>query len=89
VEACKGGRGIAPTIHNLHLPTTNLTLVQKGALYLGIKIYNHLPAHIKSLSKDPKNFKLKLKSFLLEQTLYILEEFYQVTSKEFYPICAI
>jgi hypothetical protein len=75
--------------YNLHLQTTNLTLVQKGALHSGIKIYNHLPTYIKSLSKDPKNFKLKLKSFLLEQTLYSLEEFYQVTSKEFYPIYAM
>jgi hypothetical protein len=39
-----------------------------------------------SLSKDPEHFKLKLKSFLLEQSLYSLEEFYQVTSKEFYPM---
>jgi len=75
--------------HNLHLPTTNLTLIQKGVLHSGIKIYNHLPTHIKTLSKDPKHFKLKLKSFLLEQTLYSLEEFYQVTSKEFYPMCAM
>jgi len=45
--------------------------------------------HIKTLSKDPKHFKLKLKSFLLEQTLYSLEEFHQVTSQEFYPICAM
>jgi len=33
--------------YNLHLPTTNLTLVQKGVLYSGSKIYNHLPFHIK------------------------------------------
>ena len=72
-----------PYNHNLHFPTTNPTLVQRGVLYSGIKIYNHLPTHIKSLSKDPKQFKLKLKSFLLEQSLYSLEEFYQVTSKEF------
>jgi hypothetical protein len=54
--------------------------------YSGVKIYNHLPTHIKSLSKDPKHFKIKLKSFLLEQSLYSLEEFYQVPSKEFYPM---
>jgi hypothetical protein len=46
--------------HNLHFPTTNLTLVQKEVLYSGIKIYNHLPMHIKSLSKDPRHFKHKL-----------------------------
>ena len=39
---------------NLHLPTTNLTLVQKGVLYSGSKVYNHLPTHIKTLSNDLK-----------------------------------
>jgi hypothetical protein len=57
--------------------------------YHSIKIYNHLPTCIKSLSKDPKHFKLKLKSFLLEQSLYSLEEFYQITFKETYPMYAM
>ena len=61
--------------YNLHLPTTNLTLVQKEVLYSGSKIYNHLPFHIKTLSNDLKHFKSKLKSFLIEHTLYSLEEF--------------
>ena len=60
---------------NLHLPTTNLTLVQKGVLYSGSKIYNNLPPHIEGL----KYFKSKLKGFLIEHTLYRFEEFYQVT----------
>jgi hypothetical protein len=51
--------------HNLHFPTTNLTLVQKGVLYSGIQIYNHLSTHIKSLSKDPKHFKLKLRTIIV------------------------
>jgi len=62
--------------YKLHLPTTNLTLVQKGVLYSGSRIYNHLPLHIKILSNDLKHFKSKLKSFLIEHTLYSLEEFY-------------
>ena len=66
---------------NLHLPTTNLTLVQKGVLYSESKIYNNLPPHIKDHSEDLKYFKSKLKGFLIEHTLYSLEEFYQVTSK--------
>ena len=49
--------------YNLHLPTTNLTLVQKGVLYSGSKIFNNLPPHIKSLSDDFKHFKRKLKEF--------------------------
>jgi len=67
--------------HNLHPPTTNLKLVQKGVLYSGIKIFNPLPTNIKSFSKDPEHFKNKLKNFLLEHTLYSLNEYYQVTSK--------
>ena len=35
--------------HNLHLPSANLTVVQKGVLFSGSKIYNHLPLNIKML----------------------------------------
>jgi hypothetical protein len=42
---------------NLHLPSTNLTMVQKGVLYSGSNVYNHLPLNIKILSKDAKKFK--------------------------------
>jgi hypothetical protein len=66
---------------NLHLPLTNLSLVQKGALYSGIKVFNYLPSHIKSFSKDVKQFKHKLKNLLLEQSLYSIEEFYQMSFK--------
>jgi hypothetical protein len=66
--------------YNLHLPTTYTTLVQKGVLYSGSRIYNHLPLHIPILSNDLKYFKSKLKNFLIKHTLYSLEKFYQVTS---------
>jgi hypothetical protein len=42
---------------NLHLPYTNLTLVQKGVLYSGSKIYNHLPLNTEMLSTNAKQFK--------------------------------
>jgi len=45
--------------HNLHLPFTHLTLVQKGVLYSGSK-FTHLPLRIKAHSNDPKRFKTKL-----------------------------
>jgi len=41
--------------HNLHFPSTNLTLVQKGVLYSGSKIYNHLPLYIKCYPKMLSN----------------------------------
>jgi hypothetical protein len=47
--------------HDLHLPSTNLTLVQKGVLYTGSKMYNHLPFYIKNLSNNIKYFKSALK----------------------------
>ena len=65
--------------HNLHLPSTNLTLVQKGVLYSGSRIYNHLPAHIKNLSNDAKHFKSTLKNYLVEHTFYSLDEYYHST----------
>jgi hypothetical protein len=65
--------------HNLHLPSMNLTLVQKGVFYSGSKIYNHLPLNIKMLSKDAKQFKSTLRSYLIEHTFYSLDEYYQLT----------
>ena len=62
-----------------HVITTNLTLVQKGDLYSGSKIYNHLPLNIKVLSKGTKQFTSKLRSYLIEHTFYNLEEYYQLT----------
>ena len=38
----------------LYLPSTNLTLVQKGVLYSGSNIYYHLPLNIKMLCEDAK-----------------------------------
>ena len=36
---------------------------QKGVYYAGIKIFNNLPLHIKSLSQDINKFKKALKKF--------------------------
>jgi hypothetical protein len=63
--------------HNLHLPFTNLTLVQKGVLYFGSKIYNCLPVSIEAHSNDAKRFKTLLKNYLIEHAFYSLDEYYQ------------
>ena len=67
--------------YNLHLPSTNLTMVQKGVLYSGSKLFNNLPLEIKSLSGDVKHFKIKLKSLLIDHMLYSLDEYYQLTNE--------
>jgi len=50
---------------DLHLPTANLAIYQKGVYYSGIKIYNHVPTAIKDLSGDKNKFKLLLKKISL------------------------
>jgi hypothetical protein len=50
---------------NLHIPTSRMTVFQKGPYYSGIRAYNHLPSCIKSMSNEMKQFKIMLKMFLL------------------------
>ena len=48
--------------NNFHLPITNLTKYQKGAHYAGIKIFNHLPTHIKRAANEIQVFQSALNS---------------------------
>jgi hypothetical protein len=61
--------------NNLHYPTCNLTVFQKGVYYFGIKVSNSLPSSIRNLAHDVKHFKIILKIFLLLNSLYSLEEY--------------
>jgi hypothetical protein len=56
-------------------------IVQKGVLFLGNKIYNHLPLNIKLLSKDIKVFKSSLRIFLTENVFYSIDEYFNFTSQ--------
>jgi len=62
---------------NLHLPSTNITLVQKGVLYSGSRIYNCLPLTMKAHSNNAKRFKVTLKRYLIEHVFYSIDEYYQ------------
>ena len=66
---------------NFNLPSVNLTMVQRGVLYSGCKIFNNLPLQIRSHFEDLRFFKKKLKSFLIDQSLYSIVEYYQLTSE--------
>jgi hypothetical protein len=61
---------------DLHFPVVNLTVLQKGVWYYGIKLYNHLPSTLKQLSYDIPKFKLALKRFLATNSFYTVEECY-------------
>jgi hypothetical protein len=45
---------------------------------MGIKLYNTLPAFLKNESHNQVRFRSLLKKFLLEATLYSLEEYYNI-----------
>jgi len=59
---------------NLHPPVCNLTIFQKGVYLYGIKLFNHLPLKIKSLSNEIKLFKPALKMFLNLHSFYSIGE---------------
>jgi hypothetical protein len=64
---------------DLHLLSTHLTAVQRGVLYSGCRVFNNLPAQIKSHFNNLQNFKKMLKNYLIEHSLYSLEEYYHLT----------
>ena len=57
--------------NDLHLPQANLTIYQRGAQYLGIKIFNNLPLEIKIVADNQKKFKHEIKkNFMQSYLLY-------------------
>ena len=63
---------------DLHIQTANLTTFQKGPFYFVIKVFNHLPTSIKNTSHDihVNQFRSVLKSFLLINSFYSLQEYF-------------
>jgi hypothetical protein len=62
---------------NFHQPSSNLTVYQKGAYCMGIKIYNNLPPHIKEELYNPRKFKTYLLHSLHTHYFYFIEEYFQ------------
>jgi len=63
--------------NNLHLPTANLSKFNKGANISGMKVFNHLPQHIKALINNQTYFKSTLKMFLYHHSFYSVNEYYE------------
>jgi hypothetical protein len=61
---------------NLHYPHSSLTTHQKGPYYFGIKLFNHLPWHIKELVHDNKQLRKVLRVFLHTKSFYTIEEYF-------------
>jgi hypothetical protein len=64
--------------NNLYLPTSTLTLYQKGVYFTGIKLFNNLPLEIKEIVGIPKQFRISLRKYLITYCFYDLEEYYIV-----------
>jgi hypothetical protein len=62
------------TRHNLdfHLPTTHLSIVQRGVMYSSCRIFNSLPTHFKIHVDNPRHFKKITKKYLMEHSFYRL-----------------
>jgi hypothetical protein len=60
---------------NLHLPTSNLSVYQKGKYYSGIRVFNSLPSQIKEVSHNRNQIKHVLKKFLYFHSFYTLDEY--------------
>jgi len=62
--------------YNLHPPLSYLTKYQKGVHYAGIRAFNHLPTFIKNIANETKVFKKTLKRFLMDNSFYSMDEFF-------------
>jgi hypothetical protein len=60
----------------LHPPYAHLTQFQKGVYYSAIKIFNDLPYYIQEMTTDPLAFRNALKRFLLVNSFYNDEEYF-------------
>jgi hypothetical protein len=67
---------------NLHLSALNLAKYKKGVYYPGIKVFNQLPQDIKKLLHDVQKFNIAVKTFLLKETFYMIDEYYDWISRK-------
>lgn len=63
--------------NNLVTAHYNYSKTQKSFLGISVKLFNHIPITLREVKADI--FKRKLKLFLLENPIYSIEEFYELT----------
>jgi hypothetical protein len=62
--------------HDLHTQACNTSSLQKSVLHMGVKLHKCLPLRIKKMD-GLKQFRTVVKSILLNETFYTVEEFLQ------------
>jgi hypothetical protein len=63
---------------NFQQPSANVTKYQKGVYYLGVKVFNIPPSHIKTEFDDPRKFKAVLQKCLYQNSFYSLDEYFEI-----------
>jgi hypothetical protein len=61
--------------NQLHLPTVNLSSIQKGVTYTSLRIFNALPSNLLQLQTNKFSFKSALRKYLLANAFYSVDEF--------------
>jgi hypothetical protein len=62
-----------------YLPTSNLSVFQKGTTSSGIRLFNSLPGTIQSLRNDRARFRNNLLSYLMANSFYTVAELFEHT----------
>jgi len=62
--------------YDIHIQPHNTSLIQKSVLHMGARLYKKLPTRIKNLDKY-NQFRKEVKSILLHNMFYTLEEYLQ------------
>ena len=57
------------------MPSTALTIYQKGPYYENVRVYNKLPYNIAERFSQNKGFLTNLKKYLLAKAFYSVEEY--------------
>ena len=73
--------GINPRIKLNFYQLSYLSVFHKGTYYMGIKLHNGLPAHLKDLTNNIKHFESALLAFLHQHTFYTIDEHFNQQHK--------
>jgi hypothetical protein len=66
---------------DLHVQFCRTYVLKKGVVNIVIKLYNKLPSQISEVEKM-RTFKKELKSYLLQHTFYLVDEYMSWKSQE-------
>jgi hypothetical protein len=68
-------------IWDFYVPLVRSTRIQKGVYYSGITLFNAALLNIKQVAHDINQFKHKLKTFLIKNSFYSVEECLHMNNK--------